>query len=63
MAAGSAYWAGVIRKADKESPKRGFERRADRLRSVLQHVDPVVATRAWREAGDALQTLLNRYDR
>ncbi|MFB7764227.1 hypothetical protein [Streptomyces xiamenensis] len=59
----STYWSTTIRKADSRSPKEGAEKRLDRLRGVLRGVDPVVATRAWREVGDALQTITDRYAR
>jgi hypothetical protein len=60
---GSAYWAKEIRQADKRSPKQGAERRLDRLRGVLRGLDPVVANRAWREVGAALQQITDRYAR
>ncbi|MCZ4098024.1 hypothetical protein [Streptomyces sp. H39-C1] len=60
---GAAYWTREIRKADGRSPKEGAVKRLDRLRGVLRGVDPVVATRAWREVGDALQQITDRYSR
>ncbi|MFC9734296.1 hypothetical protein ACFWGM_36555 [Streptomyces roseolus] len=60
---GSAYWNKEIRKADGRSPKEGAAKRLDRLRGVLREVDPAVANRAWREVGDALQKITERYTR
>ncbi|WP_434600215.1 hypothetical protein [Streptomyces sp. A5-4] len=60
---GSAHWTKEIRKADKRSPKEGATKRLDRLRGVLRGVDPVVANRAWREVGDSLQRITDRYSR
>ncbi|MEC4016076.1 hypothetical protein [Streptomyces sp. H27-D2] len=60
---GSAYWTREIRRADVRSPKDGAIKRLDRLRGVLRGVDPVVATRAWREVGDSLQRITDRYSR
>jgi hypothetical protein len=60
---GSAYWTKEIKRAETRSPKEGAIRRLDRLRSVLRDVDPVVANRAWREVGDALQQITARYTR
>lgn len=60
---GSAYWTKEIRAATARSPKRGFEKRVDRLRGVLRRVDPVVANRAWREASDDVDRLIARYSR
>lgn len=60
---GSAYWSKEIRKADARSPKEGATKRLDRLRGVLREADPVVANRAWREVGDALQKITERYTR
>lgn len=58
---GAAYWPKEIKQADRISPKTGATRRLDRLRSVLRDLDPVVANRAWREVGDALQAITDRY--
>lgn len=58
---GSAYWSREIKRAAARSPKAGAVRRLDRLRSVLRQLDPVVANRAWREVGDALQIIIDRY--
>ncbi|MGW6531444.1 hypothetical protein [Streptomyces venezuelae] len=58
---GAAYWPKEIKRADRSSPKMGALRRMDRLRSTLQHLDPVMANRAWREVGDALQRITDRY--
>ncbi|AEM88659.1 hypothetical protein [Streptomyces violaceusniger] len=60
---GSAYWTNEIKQADKRSPKEGATKRLDRLRGVLQRVDPVVANRAWREVSDALQQITVRHTR
>ncbi|WP_435609656.1 hypothetical protein [Streptomyces sp. C10-9-1] len=60
---GSAYWNREIRKADQRSPKEGATKRLDRLRGVLRDVDPAVANRAWREVGDAVQKITERYTR
>lgn len=60
---GSKYWTGEIKRADKKSPKEGAVRRMDRLRSALRDLDPVVANRAWREIGDALQGITDRYSK
>lgn len=62
MSAGT-YWKREIQAADKCSPKRGAERRTDRLRSVLRRLDPAVANRAWREYADAVERLINNYSR
>jgi hypothetical protein len=58
---GSTYWPKEIKRADKRSPKEGATRRLDRLRSELRSLDPVVANRVWREVGDALQRITERY--
>lgn len=58
---GAAYWPKEIKQKDRVSPKEGATRRLDRLRSVLRDLDPVVANRAWREVGDALQRITDRY--
>ncbi|WP_309049085.1 hypothetical protein [Streptomyces sp.] len=58
---GAAYWPKEIKRADRLSPKSGAIRRMDRLRSTLGRLDPVVANRAWREVGDALQRIADRY--
>ncbi|MGW2082110.1 hypothetical protein ACWCOW_35215 [Streptomyces sp. NPDC001939] len=58
---GATYWPKEIKQKDRVSPKTGAIRRLDRLRSVLRDLDPVVANRAWREIGDALQGVLDRY--
>lgn len=58
---GSAYWAKELKRKDAKSPKEGATRRMDRLRSALRDLDPVVANRAWREVGDALQAITDRY--
>ncbi|MEU5772688.1 hypothetical protein ABZ819_05205 [Streptomyces venezuelae] len=58
---GAAYWPKEIRRADRISPKTGATRRLDRLRGTLARLDPVVANRAWREVGDALQRITDRY--
>ena len=58
---GAAYWPKEIKRKDDMSPKTGAVRRLDRLRSVLRDLDPVVANRAWREVGDALQAITDRY--
>ncbi|MFF5638252.1 hypothetical protein [Streptomyces sp. NPDC012825] len=60
---GSTYWTKEIRRADGRSPKEGATKRLDRLRGVLREVDPAVANRAWREVGDALQKITERYTR
>ncbi|MEU2179876.1 hypothetical protein [Streptomyces thermolilacinus] len=60
---GSAYWSKEIRKADQRSPKEGAAKRMDRLRGVLRDLDPAVANRAWREVGDAIQKITDRYTR
>ncbi|MFM9499903.1 hypothetical protein ACKI1Q_40775 [Streptomyces galilaeus] len=60
---GSAHWTNEIKQADKRSRKEGATKRMDRLRGVLQRVDPVVANRAWREVGDTLQKITERYTR
>ncbi|MFE7958682.1 hypothetical protein [Streptomyces sp. NPDC057413] len=60
---GSAYWTKEIKRADARSPKEGATRRLDRLRGVLRDLDPAVANRAWREVGDALQQITDRYSR
>lgn len=60
---GSAYWRRAIQQADRRSPKEGAAKRLDRLRGVLRGVDPVVANRAWREVGDAIQQITERYTR
>lgn len=60
---GSAHWAKEIRKADARSPKQGAAKRLDQLRGVLRGVDPVLANRAWREVGDAIQKITERYSR
>lgn len=57
----SNYWAKEIKRRDAKSPKEGATRRLDRLRSQLRSLDPVVANRAWREVGDALQSIADRY--
>lgn len=62
-ARGSAYWINEIKRADKRSRKEGTFKRLDRLRGVLQRVDPVVATRAWREVSDTLQQITVRHTR
>jgi hypothetical protein len=58
---GSAYWTRELKRKDAKSPKEGAVRRMDRLRSQLRGLDPVVANRAWREVGDALQAITDRY--
>lgn len=58
---GATYWPKEIRRVDRVSPKAGALRRLDRLRSVLRDLDPVMANRAWREVGDALQRITDRY--
>jgi hypothetical protein len=58
---GTAYWPKEISRKDRVSPKEGALRRLDRLRSTLRDLDPVVANRAWREVGDALQRITDRY--
>lgn len=58
---GSAYWQREIKRKDRVSPKTGTLRRIDRLRSVLRGLDPVLANRAWRELGDAVDRLTDRY--
>lgn len=58
---GAAYWPKEIKRKDRVSPKEGALRRLDRLRSTLRDLDPVVANRAWREVGDALQRITDRY--
>ncbi len=63
LARGSAYWANAIKQADGRSPKEGATKRLDRLRGVLQRVDPVVANRAWREVSDTLQQITVRHTR
>jgi hypothetical protein len=60
---GSAYWTSEIKRADRRSPKEGATKRLDRLRGVLQRVDPVVANRAWREVSDTLQQITVRHTR
>ncbi|MFI9772440.1 hypothetical protein ACIHJG_37155 [Streptomyces sp. NPDC052415] len=60
---GSAHWTNEIKQADKRSPKEGATKRLDRLRGVLQRVDPVVANRAWREVSDTLQQITVRHTR
>ena len=60
---GSAYWTDEIKRADKRSPKEGATKRLDRLRGVLQRVDPVVANRAWRDVSDTLQQITVRHTR
>ncbi|MFI8287420.1 hypothetical protein ACIF84_30780 [Streptomyces albidoflavus] len=60
---GSAWWNREIRKADKASPRQGAFKRMDRLRGQLQRLDPEVANRAWREVGDSLQRITDRYTR
>ncbi|RNG31098.1 hypothetical protein [Streptomyces botrytidirepellens] len=60
---GSAYWTNEIKQADKRSSKEGATKRLDRLRGVLQRVDPVVANRAWREVSDTLQQITVRHTR
>lgn len=60
---GSTYWTKEIKRASARSPKEGATRRLDRLRSELRNVDPVIANRAWREVGDALQSITDRYAR
>ncbi|MGR3935220.1 hypothetical protein [Streptomyces sp. BRA346] len=60
---GSAYWTNEIKQADKRSSKEGASKRLDRLRGVLQRVDPVVANRAWREVSDTLQQITVRHTR
>ncbi|MET8411110.1 hypothetical protein ABZV34_23910 [Streptomyces sp. NPDC005195] len=60
---GSAYWTNEIKRADKRSPKEGATKRLDRLRGVLQKVDPVIANRAWREVSDTLQQITVRHTR
>ncbi|MDG9709689.1 hypothetical protein [Streptomyces sp. DH10] len=59
----SAHWTNEIKQADKRSSKDGATKRMDRLRGVLQRVDPVVANRAWREVADVLQKITDRYTR
>lgn len=59
----SAFWTAEIRRADKRSPKDAAAKRLDRLRGVLRGVDPVLANRAWREVGDALDKITDRYSR
>lgn len=58
---GAAYWPKEIKRKDGVSPKEGAIRRLDRLRSTLRDLDPVVANRAWREVGEALQRITDRY--
>lgn len=60
---GSAYWNREVRRADSRSPKEGALKRLDRMRGALGGLDPVVANRAWREVGDALQRITDRYTR
>lgn len=60
---GSPYWPKEIKRADARSPKDGATRRLDRLRSQLRDLDPVIATRAWREIADALQLISDRYSK
>ncbi|MBP5888714.1 hypothetical protein F3K30_43425 [Streptomyces sp. LBUM 1487] len=60
---GSAYWTNEIKRADRRSPKEGATKRLDRLRGVLQRVDPVVANRVWREVSDNLQQITVRHTR
>jgi hypothetical protein len=60
---GTTYWAKEIKRKDHVSPKEGAVRRLDRLRSVLRDLDPVVANRAWKEVGDALQRITDRYSK
>ncbi|MEV6841058.1 hypothetical protein AB0N17_42395 [Streptomyces sp. NPDC051133] len=59
----SAHWTNEIKQADKRSPKEGATKRLDRLRGVLQRVDPVVANRAWRDVSDTLQQITVRHTR
>lgn len=59
----STYWTKAIGAASRRSPKEGAEKRMDRLRGVLRGVNPVVANRAWREVGDALDNITTRYTR
>lgn len=58
---GATYWPKEIKQKDRVSPKTGAIRRLDRLRSVLRDLDPEMANRAWREVGDALQRITDRY--
>ncbi|WP_086796991.1 hypothetical protein [Streptomyces caniscabiei] len=60
---GSAYWTNEIKRADRRSPKEGATKRLDRLRGVLQRVDPVVANRVWQEVSDNLQQITVRHTR
>ncbi|WP_030888292.1 hypothetical protein [Streptomyces sp. NRRL S-1868] len=58
---GAKYWAQEIKKAERRSPKEAAARRLDRLRSVLRRIDPALANRAWREVGDSVQRITDRY--
>ncbi|MCX4919942.1 hypothetical protein [Streptomyces sp. NBC_00687] len=60
---GSDYWITQVQRADRRSSKDGASVRLNRLRGVLQRVDPVVANRAWRELADDLQKITDRHTR
>lgn len=59
----STYWPREVRQADRKSAKQGAVRRMDRLRSELAALDPAVADRAWRDVGEVLQKITDRYAR
>lgn len=58
---GSDYWIAQVQRADRRSVKDGASMRLNRLRGVLQRVDPVVANRAWRVVADDLQAITERH--